>query len=592
MKTTSRPSLSKRERKIRSTLAAAGVGIATLAGLAMWLDATRNTDLADPTAGVTSSFLGGGDVASPLRFRDVATELGLVMQHGPGERSRLLTEDTGSGLAWGDVDGDGDWDLYLVNYPGPAPAADPASASNRLFRNDGGVFADITEEAGVGDAAGFGMGASFVDYDNDGALDLYVTNRGPNRLYRGRGDGHFDEVAAAAGVDDPGWSTGAAWGDFDRDGNIDLYVCNYVRYDQLESASLPDDDWVDVPFSLNPNSFDPQPNSLFRGLGDGSFEQVAALYSVDDPAGRSLAATFCDLDGDGWLDLYVNNDVSTNRLYRNVPSTAVPGQRSFEEAGLMTGTADPRGSMGLSVGEIGGTTGTPDGLPDMFITHWVAQENALYESWTSPRGRHEYRDKIRRLRLGEVSIDRVGWGCAMVDLDLDGRTDLAVVNGSTLESKQDSAILRSEQMFLFWSAGDRFVEAAGGAGDACSALHSGRGLAAADFDLDGDVDLAIMINQGSPLLLRNDTETKNSSLSVLLEGPAASLFGARVELRTGEQQQSRWYGSDVSYLSMHAPEIIFGLGSMELVDELTVTWADGRVTRLSELSPGKVVVSP
>lgn len=584
MSSPTRPRASKRERRIHAALVAVVIGTVGLTGLALWVRGERDTDLADSSASVTSSFLGQDGKASPLRFTDVAAEVGLDLRHGPGERSRTLPEDTGSGLAWGDVDGDGDFDLYVVNFPAP----DGSGGANRLYRNDGGRFIDVTERAGVADADGFGMGASFVDYDGDGALDLYVTNRGPNRLFRGRGDGTFAEVGAAAGVDDDAWSTGIAWGDYDRDGHVDLFVCNYVRY-EVGVIAPEDVDDVAVPYHLNPNSFDPQPNRLYRNLGDGTFEDVAPALGVDDPAGRSLAATFCDLDGDGWLDLYVNNDVSTNRLYRNA---LVAEGRGFKDVGLVTGTADPRGSMGLSVGEIGATSGTPDGLPDMFITHWVAQENALYESHTTGRGVLEFRDRTRRLRLGEISIERVGWGCVLADLDLDGRVDLAVANGSTLESKATRTRLRAEPLFLFWSDGTNFVEVAAGAGPACAALYTARGLAAADYDGDGDVDLAISVNRGRPLLLRNDTPRVNQALAVRLDGPAAALFGARVEVVTEARTQTQWYGADVSYLSMHAPELIFGLGTETTVAELNVTWADGRTTQRRGLASGRVVLSP
>jgi enediyne biosynthesis protein E4 len=581
---------SKRVRRMRVALLGTIAGVVCLGGLTYWVDAGRDTDLADPTAGLTSAFMEDVGDMSPLRFTDVAAELGISMQHGSGVRSRILVEDTGSGIAWGDVDADGDWDLYLVNLPGEEGEGESGDGMNRLYRNDGGQFVDTTEKAGVGDVGGYGMGASFVDYDDDGLIDLYVTNRGPNRLFRGVGGGVFEEVGATAGVDGSSWSTGVAWGDYDRDGHVDLFVCNYVDDQAGDDNAIDDPSWEGVPFGLNPNSFDPQPNQLYRNRGDGTFENVAVLQGVGDPAGRSLGATFCDLDGDGWLDLYVNNDVSTNRLYHNLGSgPTVSDGSTFKEVGLLTGTADPRGSMGLSVGEIGGTTGSTDGLPDLFITHWVAQENAIYESWLSPNGgRHEFRDRTRQLRLGDVSIDRVGWGTAMVDLDLDGRVDIAVVNGSTLETNEDASLLRAEPFLLFWAQERRFIEVAQNAGAACSTLHTGRALAAADYDGDGDVDLAIGINQGRPLLLRNDTDAEGRSLCVTLQASAAQKYGAKVQVTCAGQEQYRWYGSDVSYLSAHAPDLIFGLGAADSVDELIVTWGDGEVTRKSGVHPGQI----
>ncbi len=585
---------SRRQRKIRASLVATFVGLAVLMAIAFWIEAGRETDLADPTAGITATFKDSAGEHPPIRFRNVAASVGVTMRHGPGPRGRALPEDTGSGLAWGDYDGDGDWDLYAVSFAGPLGAPADERGSNRLFRNDDGRFTDVTPEAGVGDLEGFGMGASFADYDADGDLDLYVTNYGPNRLYRNRGDGTFEDVAARAGVDDAAWSCGVAWGDYDRDGLVDLYVCNYVAYEHDPHLGDVDVDVgeVSIPFALNPNAFDPVRNRLYKNRGDGTFEDVSESAGVENPDGRSLAATLCDLDGDGWLDLYVNNDVSPNRFYRNLggdEGAAWSGR--FEDVSLGTGTGDPRGSMGLSVADVALPDvkgGEPDGLPELFITHWVAQENALYQSLRLPSGRIEYRDRTRRYRLGEVSIETVGWGSCFVDFDLDGLLDVAVANGSTLESKEDRSRLRAEPLFFFWNDGRQFVEFARTAGEACAGLYGARGLAAADYDGDGDVDLAVAVNRGSPLLLRNDTETSHRSLSVTLVGPAAALFGSKVQLAVGDRQQTRWYGADVSYLSMHAPELVFGVGAADGADRLTVTWADGAETRLEDVPAGRV----
>ena len=588
----------KREKKIWLSVAATLLGTVAFAAMVLWIDRSRDTDLGDPEAGITAAFKDGATANAPeIRFRDVTSELGITMRHGPGERTRSLPEDTGSGVACGDYDGDGDLDLYFVNFrPTSGPDAS-TPASNRLFRNDGERFVDVTAEANVGDEAGFGMGASFADYDDDGDVDLYVTNRGPNRLFRNLGGGRFDDVATEAGVADGSWSAGVAWGDFDRDGHLDLYVTNYLDYEEVPASSTEGDYEFEssgqiqaVPFTLNPNSFDPVPNRLYRNIGNGRFEDVAEARGVANPRGRSLAATFCDLDGDGWLDLYVNNDVSANRLYRNFGGeTGAPAR--FIDLSTLTGTADPRGSMGLSVAEIGGMTDRLDGLPDLFITHWVAQENALYQSLSLSDVDLEYRDRTRQLRLGEISIDTVGWGSAFVDMDLDGRVDLVVVNGSTLEQKSDRSRLIEEPLFLLWNEGTRFVDLAPGAGNAASSRYGARGLAAGDFDGDGDVDLAVSVNRGNPLVLRNETATTNRGLTVRLDGPAAACFGARVEVRIAEQRDYRWYGADVGYLGSHGPDLIFGLGQAVRADEVTVRWADGTESSATDVPAGRVAVA-
>ena len=584
-----------RRRKILWSVFGTVVGTIAAVVLVVEVRRSRTTDLADPLKGVTASELTSGALGMPsFRFRDVAQEMGIVMRHGPGARCRTLPEDTGSGLAWGDFDGDGDFDLYAVNFA-VGDGAD-GGACNRLFRNDGARFTDVTEAAGVGDEDGFGMGASWADYDADGRLDLYVTNHGPNRLFRNRGDGTFEEVAERAGVADPAWSTGACWGDFDQDGDLDLYVCNYVRYDPaLDGTSLQMNTYGDlytVPFTLNPNSFDPERNRLYRNDGEGTFTDVAEAMGVTDPEGRSLAATFCDLDGDGWLDLYVNNDVSPNQLFRNRHGDpGAPPSPPFADISAMTGTADPRASMGLSVAEVGWMTGNADGLPDLFLTHWVAQENALYVSLVMPDGALEYRDKTRHFGLGEISLDTVGWGSAFVDLDLDGRVDLAVANGSTLEVKSDPGRLLAEPLFLFWNEGKRFARVPESAGEALAARHCARGLAAADFDGDGDVDLAISVNRGAPLLLRNETAAGHASLTVRLDAPPAACFGARVDVVAGGVRQTRWLGADVSFLSMHAPELVFGLGTATHAESVEVRFVGGATARREDVPAGKVVIA-
>jgi hypothetical protein len=315
-----------------------------------------------------------------------------------------------------------------------------------------------------------------------------------------------------------------------------------------------------------------------------------------------------DLDGDGWLDLYVANDVSPNKLFRNMQGSAEGSlydrmrrleaardgsATTFFDISPITGSADFRGSMGLSVGETGALNNNLDGLPDLFLTHWVAQENALYQSQVLDDD-FLYRDKIREFRLGEISLNVVGWGCGFCDLDLDGRPDLVVANGSTLEHKSDPQQLIAEPAFVFWNDGRQYQEIAARTGQALRGRHVARGLALADFNNDGRPDIAISVNRGQPLLLVNETATNNRYLKVRLRGPSAKCFGAKVELRTGgAPRQVQWWGADVSYLSQHAQELIFGLGTGPEPDELRVTWADGRVvTYPPGASPRLDVVYP
>lgn len=532
-----------------------------------------------------------------LQFTDVTAEVGISFEHGDGKRGRQLVEDTGSGLAWGDPDNDGDFDLYVVNFGAPFGSETRMSASNRLYRNEGGRFLDVTEASGVADSSGFGMAASFADYDNDGYADIYVTNFGPNRLFRNQGDGTYLEVAASAGVDDARFSCGVSWGDLDRDGDLDLYVVNYVDYAFTDPSIMvkASDEGVDMefPMATDPASFPPQGNALYLNQGDGTFQEVAASCGVANPEGRGLEAVMVDLDGDGWLDLYVNNDLSNNRLYRNLG--VKEGLPQFEDLSESTGTADGRGSMGLGVGEFGAMVDVPDNRPDLFLTHWFTEENALYRSTDpTPPSKLAYQDSGVILALGEPSKMAVGWGAGLADFDLDGDVDILVSNGDTTEMEEDPGLLYPQPMHFYRNEGSGFLETGQELGNSFRTDHTGRGLALADFDGDGDVDVALNRNQDSLLLLRNDTQTTSQALQVRLAAPDYLRCGAMVRVKPVENGpiQTQWWVLDSSYLSGHAPQLTFALQDAEATARIEVRWADGSETTMTRVGPGVVSVQP
>jgi len=514
-----------------------------------------------------------------LVFHDVAQEAGIDFVHAGGaSRSRVLPEDMGSGVAWGDYDGDGDPDLYVVDQPPSWGTVGSAEYANRLYRNEGdGTFTDVTSSAGVGDT-GFGFGAFWGDYDADGRLDLYVTNLGDSVLYHNDGGGSFSNVTAAAGVANGSWATGAVWFDYDGDGFLDLYVTDYVDFDYDPStapAEAQSQYGLAVPFSLNPVAFDAQPNRLYHNQGDGTFVDMADRAGVTNAEGRSLTAAFSDFDLDGRPDLYVGNDVSDNKMFQNL------GDGVFRDVSTSTLTQEYRGTMGIAVGDAENDLDT-----DMYLTHWIAQENALFENRWNKAGRDESKAKVLRFAdvadhqgLGAISLSAVGWGTIFADFDLDGRLDLFVVNGSTLEAKERPEDLLPQAPLMLWNGGPTgFYDLAPEVGGPLAGTWVGRGLACADYDADGDVDCAMSVNRGPVLLLRNDTDTDHHWLEVRARGggSSAGAVGAKLWLTVGGITLYREISLSGSYLSQHAPEVIFGLGNADRVESVEIEWPDGQ----------------
>ena len=517
--------------------------------------------------------------SSPLRFEDVTAEVGIAFGHFPAQRASLLPEDMGSGVAAGDYDGDGYTDLYFVNISGsvqPGASQNADQGLSRLYRNVGGErFEDVTAKAGVG-FVGCGMGAAWGDYDNDGDLDLYVTAFGDNVLYRNLGDGTFRDITVEAGVQDTRFSTGCSWADFDRDGDLDLYVCNYVDFvfrEQDRSTAIRQYD-TEQPYTLNPSAYSPQPNSLFRNSGDGAFEEVAASAGVADPNGRSLSASWADFNNDGWPDLYVANDVSSNGVFLNHRDGV------FTDVGPSSLAADYRGAMGIAVADV------DDDLDlDLLITHWIAQENALFTNMTrdevlgdSENGRLWFMDQADQVGLGQSSLDSVGWATGFCDFDNDGRRDLWLVNGSTFETAEDHRLLYAQLPFVFWNRGQKgFIDVAGHASPSLAKPFVGRGGAQIDYDLDGRIDLAILVHGGDAMLLKNTSAPTGHYVYVRLRqtGGNTHALGARVYVTAAGRTQMAEVGSSSSYLSQDQLLLHFGLGDSKQVDTLRITWPDG-----------------
>jgi len=508
-------------------------------------------------------------------FHDVTRAAGITFRHFAGRRTSQLPEDMGSGVAWGDYNRDGWLDLFVVNIVGPITqsneevAASPARSA--LYRNNGdGTFTDTSVEAGV-DYRGVGMSAKWGDYDNDGWPDLLVTSYGENVLYHNDRDGTFSDRTRQSGLGGRrAFWAGAAWGDFNRDGFLDLYIAGYVKYAypaDLMGAALYD---AENPASINPQTFEPERNLLYRNNGDGTFTEVAARAGVLGERGKSLEAAWADLDEDGWPDLYVANDVSDNLLFRN------RGDGTFEDISHSARVADYRSAMGLALGDWDGDQDT-----DIFITHWIAQENALYNNQRDRLGPGPlvFKDEADRFGVGQIALDYVGWGTFFFDYDNDGRLDLFVVNGHTFQQRNAPHLLAPQNSQLFWNRGAAygFYEVSAVSGEYFRSVYVGRGAAYGDYDNDGDLDVFVVNHGGPGVLLRNEDGNRKHWLQVRLEGRRSNrtAVGAKLRLVAGNQVQVREAGAQSSYLSQNTPIEHFGLGDRTEADTLVVVWPSG-----------------
>ena len=558
------------------------------------------------------------DAPSPA-FTDVTAAAGLDgFRTFRGERTSQLPEDMGGGVAWGDYDGDGDDDLFLVAAGGPLDLPPAEWSPCRLYENLGdGAFRTVDS---FPDLRILGMGAAWGDADADGDPDLVVSGYRALRLFRNEGEGRFVEDVSLSAPE--GYWAGVSWADFDRDRDLDLYLAGYVRYEEPESEErrVSQQYGAAVPYTLNPASFEPERNLLFENRGDGSFEEMALYYGVSNPAGRSLGALWHDLDDDGRIDLYIANDISDNALFLNRDET-------FEDAGLNAWVADYRGAMGMAAGDW-----NRDGDDDLFITHWLAQENALYDSrlrsappspesgllrpaangaevqdlsgdGAEPR-RLTFSDLSAPLGLGPIALPLVGWGTELVDLDGDGWLDLLVANGSTLEKKdtdkaeEDGAgddaprRLEPQKPLVLWNRhGEAFHDLAPLAPELFAPRVS-RGLAVSDYDLDGDLDVLMVHLDGGVQLLRNDMQ-QGHWLELRLRNRLADGESGDPVLGDGLGATAVAWAGEIplrrsvtggSYLSQSTRTLHFGLGEATRVERLEVRWPTGEVVTFGPLA--------
>ena len=518
---------------------------------------------------------------SPFRFVDVSAPSHLTREllAGRPDKDHLL-DSAGAGIAFLDYDRDGRLDIFMPN--GWRLDGSRVVEKGRFALYHGlpdGTFEDVTDRAGVGGDGAWGTGAFVADVDGDGWPDIFVTCFGRNILYRNQGNGTFANIAREAGLESPGWNTGAAFFDADGDGDLDVYIAAYIAQsmDDVLNAkrTLP---WKGVEMVANgPFGMTGAPDHFFRNDGHGHFTDATDEAGFTDKAlGFGFAVRAADLDGDGLVDVYVANDSDPNYLYRN------EGKGHFKEVATWAGCAlDEKGasqaSMGIALGDVNG-----DGVLDVFVTNFSEDFATLYAG--GPGGIFE--DVSRATGIGPMTYKPLKWGTAFADLDNDGDLDVVVANGHIypqVDRHPEFIGTYAQRNFVAENLGKGaplFRDASATAGPGFEEAAAYRGLAVGDFDNDGDLDLLFTRLDGPPVLLRNDSPSTGAWLTVIPEGTNGepSPIGTTVTIKAGGRTQWRDVAAGDSYLSTHDPRPHFGLGPVEIVDEVDVKWPDGTHT--------------
>jgi enediyne biosynthesis protein E4 len=504
--------------------------------------------------------------ASPLFETVPASRSGIIWRHTAGLSPNMyLPETVGAGCAFLDYDNDGWMDIYLVNS-GPCDFYKPdAPLRNALYRNNrNGTFTDVTLKAGVPGNA-YGMGVAVGDYDGDGLPDLFVTQYPNSILYHNNGDGTFTDVTAKAGVGCPGWATSAVWFDYDNDGRLDLFVCRFADFDKGKNVFC-GGHGPGERYYCKPNVFQPMPSWLFHNNGDGTFTDVSHVSGIANSLGKAWGVVAADINNDGKLDLFVGNDTAPNSLFVN------QGNGRFSDDGLLAGVAyNPfgvaRSGMGVDAADY-----DQDGWMDLFVANVDHEMYSLYHN--NKAGTFD--DEAVRTLIGPTTRLMSGWGLKFLDYNNDGDLDLMIVDGHpdlTIQAHHPELRYR-EPMLLFEGGrgGWKNVSAQGGAVFARDI--AGRGLALGDFNNDGSVDALVTVNNGAPLLLKNNAGRGNHWLGLKLIGTRSNIdaVGAKVTWQSGDLKRHRSKVGGGSYLSSHDPRMVLGLGGRTTIDWVEVQW--------------------
>ncbi len=507
---------------------------------------------------------------SPIVLEDVTDETEIGFEHYDGSSGRYyIVENVSAGLALFDYDRDGDIDIYFLSGA-PLPGANTDfHPGNVLYRNEGNwKFADVTDIAGVGDT-GYGLGVASGDYDNDGHLDLYVNNCGPNVLYHNNGDGTFSDVTARAGVSNGNRiGAGTAFLDMDGDGDLDLYVGNYVqlRFEDHVLIRSHGQPWYPGPWI-----YEPEPDTLYRNDGNGTFTDVSSESGIAAHAGTSMGLVCADYDHDRDTDIFVCNDVKSNFLFEN------DGNGYFEEVGLFAGVAysvdgRPDGNMGVDCADYDN-----DGLLDFLTTNFQNESAVLYRNLGD--GFHE--DATLKSGAGNGTLPHVTWGVGLVDFNNDGHRDAFIACGhlqDKVELVDQSTSYHARNILLMNLGNGHFANVSDESGNGLRVKLSSRGAGFDDLDGDGDIDVVVLNSRREPTILRNDSPNECRWLQVRLRGITDNRdgVGTQVIVTTGSLVQTAEVHGGRGYQSHYGTRLHFGLGPHEKIDRIEVRWLGGQ----------------
>ena len=514
----------------------------------------------------------------PPWFAETAVQRGIEFTHRSGhDGPHLMPEVPAGGGGLFDMDGDGDLDAYLLQS-GSLTRAEARMPGNRLFENLGdGRFEDVTEGSGV-EQSGYGMGLACGDYDNDGDVDLYVTNYGANAMLANQGDGTFRDVTAVAGVGNEEWGSSAGFFDYDRDGDLDLFVVNYVHW--TPETELECYNQMGALDYCGPKNYEaPSMDVLFRNEGDGTFTDATAAAGIDQAFGNGLGFAFGDFDSDGWLDIFVANDGTLDQLWVNQKDGTFTDQALIRGCAVDLEAGVPKAGMGVTIGDI-----DDDGDLDLMVCNLVDESDSVYRN----EGTH-FTDVTARAGLGRVSRHYTRFGMGWVDFDNDGRLDLYQSNGRVMRRAdvfgEDPF---AEPNLLFRGVeGGKFVEVLPRGGTAEELYFTSRAAAFGDIDDDGAVDVLVVNRDGPAQLMHNVTAERGNWIRFrVVEEHGRDAEGAQLSLSAEGRTMRRDVRSGFSYLACNDPRVHFGLGDTVEVGDVTVRWVDGTTETFGPFDAG------